>query len=256
MFHNSTTLHRSSIKNFQLGMGGRVVYNAKLDKLKTIGKKGLSVLGKTAKIITMPFGGPVLWRTAKLSWKSIKLTLDVRDKARWVLSEVKEGAIETGKGIIDPLVAPVISVKRNLLDLAIRTGKESVQGGIAIAKTPINLPGNLAKGAKEGVENLFGGTRDVLESIFRGNIKGIISGTRKATLGTLSPTFNHVTSDFREIGKRFKDEVVKAHDPYWNSIPNFFEKAKNGSSRILNSYKAAPKEKEREIKTQELSTEQ
>jgi len=250
MFHNTTTLHRLNNNNPLLWSEKRFVNKIekvptpsnpvavdKFAKLKVFGGKVMSKLGTVAKVVTWPFGGPILWNTAKGIWGGGKFIKKGAKKSSAVGKQAGKGVLKVGRGYaIRPMAAPFISIKRNLWDVPLAITKGVFSYGIAIAKTPYNT----AVGARKGISNLFGGMKDVVSSTFSGDIKSAIKGVRRSTLGAISPVFTEPGKEYGKTTANIGRTIIDAQKPYVEWMSKSIKDVREGVGDILSAHHAEP----------------
>jgi len=232
MFHNSTTLHRLSTQNaYTSGENRRVFFLEGLKSGLASGVESLKVAGtfagRWAKRLSWTFGGPLLWRGAKVGYKG----------AEWAGEQVETAGrigLEAAAGVKDMTLVPFVTwvrsaitdVKMNLWDVpkhALKTAWEAGKGPFRFIKGTRDMIWGTLKNSALAVKNTF---------LLRGH--ELVENTRGFVESLFAPITQPLVPVLAAAGG-VASTVAMSKLQYLTSVRDSALQARDGFNRVLNA---------------------
>jgi len=272
VFHNSTTLHRINPQFRGIARENRVVHGF----VESAGAKwasfvvGAKKAGRVARVASWSFGGPLMWKTAKLGGQAAKKVYSVGEWGGLT-------GIEAGKGVWGMTGKPLGTLGLSIgKDISMNLWPGKQEGGSVprsvIAGIP-NLAGGLLfapfralNGIRKGITNIFTGgeegkgTRMSLSEIalaplsalgsiditsfsgFRQGIKNVltlpfkaVNGVRKRIQSVISPPITEPLAPILAPPKEVISAAARSKIQYLLAMQKAGRQIKEGAHRFWNS---------------------
>lgn len=183
MFHHRSTLHHHHFNNqssFGLTHQKRPVYL--LGWVKSVPSYGrlawdkLRPVRKFSKVYSWTFGGPLIWKGAKYTWKGMEKAVDAAEIGMHTGIEAAKGSAKMIGGLpARTAYSRLVMLKRMLWDVPAASFSAALRTPIAIAKSPLEA----ASGVRDAIKSIPGNLKEFYDNALNFRLGGMINSVRK-----------------------------------------------------------------------------